>query len=95
MATFALSLLLVPYAIVVVIFLVFALLNVYHLVHYGATTRVSFVFTFVFLAGSVIILAASWWYLRDAEWSSQIVLSLFNGAPPATGPADLAPHLAP
>lgn len=71
--------LLIPYAFVVGIFLLYALFNVYHLVYYGATSRVSFVFTFTFLAGAVIIMAVSWWVLKDYNWAQTVVFAPFGG----------------
>lgn len=76
--TFTLGLLLIPYFIAVALFLVFATLNVYHLVHYGATTKVGFIFTFVFFAGTVVIAAATLWALSGTNWQQPISLSLFS-----------------
>jgi len=76
--SFSVGLLLIPYGIAVILFLIFALLNVYHLIAYGATTKVSFLFTFVFLAGSSFIAYASWLYLKDIDWSAQIMFQLMQ-----------------
>lgn len=78
--TFPLGLLLIPYLIAVAGFLIFAILNVFHLITYGATTRTSFIFTFVFLAGTVLIAYASWWALNDINWSSSITINLMSSA---------------
>ncbi len=74
--SFSLGLLLIPYFIAVGAFLIFAVLNVYHLITYGATTRTSFLFTFVFLAGTALIAFASWYVLRNVDWSTQIGFNL-------------------
>jgi len=74
--SFSVGLLLIPYFIAVAAFLIFALLNVYHLIAYGATTKVSFLFTFVFLAGSTFIAYVSWMYLKDVDWTAQIMFQL-------------------
>lgn len=76
--TFSLGLLLIPYFIAVGGFLLFAVLNVYHLITYGATTRTSFLFTFMFLAGSALIAYASWYFLSDIDWGKQITLQLMQ-----------------
>ncbi|MEA3249148.1 MAG: hypothetical protein U9Q03_02205 [Patescibacteria group bacterium] len=76
--SFSLGLLLIPYFIAVGGFLLFAALNVYHLITYGATTRTSFLFTFGFLAGSVLIAYASWWFLHDIDWAREITFQLMQ-----------------
>jgi len=77
--SFSLGLLLIPYFIAVGGFLLFAVLNVYHLITYGATTRTSFLFTFIFLAGAVLIAFGSWYFLSGIDWSAPITFSLMQG----------------
>ncbi|MFH1047939.1 MAG: hypothetical protein V1738_06580 [Patescibacteria group bacterium] len=78
--SFALGLLLIPYAIVVLLFSVLAVLNVYHLVHYGATTQTSLLFTLIFVAGTALIALASWQALVGIDWTAGINLNPFAGA---------------
>jgi hypothetical protein len=79
--SFPLGLLLIPYLLVVLLSLLLAVLNVYHLVHYGATTKTSFLFTFVFVAGLVVIAVASWLALGGINWGDSVGFSLFGGGP--------------
>jgi hypothetical protein len=74
MISFPLSLALIPYGLVVIFFAVMAIINVYHLVHYGATTGVSYVVTFLFLAGGVFILFFTWWALQGTDWGRDVGL---------------------
>lgn len=76
--SFSLGLLLIPYFVAVGAFLLFAVLNVYHLVTYGATTRTSFFLTFVFLAGAAFIAYGSWYFLNGIDWSAQITFNLMQ-----------------
>lgn len=67
-----LSVFLIPYGIVILFFAVFAAINIHHLIRYAATTKVSFVVTFVFLAGSVFLLFFSWSTLHKIDWQQEI-----------------------
>lgn len=80
MFAFPISYFLVPYGLVVLFFAIMAIVNVYHLVHYGATTGVSFVVTFLFLAGAAFILFFTWQAAGTADWSQQITFSPLNFA---------------
>lgn len=79
--SFTVGLLLIPYAIVVLLFFLLAILNMYHLVRYGATTRTSFLFTFVFVAGTAIIAFVSWQVLGGIDWSASFGFNPFAGSP--------------
>lgn len=75
MLSFPLSLILLPYGIVVILFLLLAVYNVYNLVRYGATTNASFLATFCFLAGATFVLFFTWHALREVDWGQQIDLA--------------------
>lgn len=81
MLVFPLSLLLVPYAIIVAIFLLFAALNVLHLVHYGETTHVSFILTAVFFLGTVLVVSVTWFALSDVDWTRPVSVGFAQHAP--------------
>ncbi|KPJ84991.1 hypothetical protein AMJ57_04855 [Parcubacteria bacterium SG8_24] len=68
----SLSALLIPYALAIVFFMIFAAFNIHHLMRYGATTRVSYIITFIFLSGSVLLLFISWQMLGGVDWSQQM-----------------------
>jgi|GEM_PF-1130513 hypothetical protein len=76
MISIPLSATLLLYAAVVGFFAVLAVVNVMHLVRYGATTRVSFIITFLFLAGAAVILFATWQLLAFTDWTQPISVSL-------------------
>ena len=77
MYSFPLILVLIPYGIIVVIFLFMALYSIHNLVRYGATTGGSFLATFAFLAGAVFVFFFTWQALIGTDWSQRIVI----GAP--------------
>ncbi|MBU0625711.1 hypothetical protein KKF05_05220 [Patescibacteria group bacterium] len=78
--SFSLGLLLIPYLLAILLFLVLAVLNVYHLIRYGATTGTSFVFTFIFMAGAVIIAFVSWQMLAQIDWTTSVGFSLYSSS---------------
>jgi L-cystine uptake protein TcyP (sodium:dicarboxylate symporter family) len=75
MISFPLSLVLIPYGIVLLLFALLAAYSVHNLVKYGATTNTSFVATFSFLAGAVFVLFFTWQALQGTDWSQEINLS--------------------
>ena len=74
MITFPFSFVLIPYGLFLAVFLIFALINVYHMVHYGATTFISFLVTFAFMAGSAFILYFTWQLLAGVDWGMPVEL---------------------
>ena len=76
MVSLTLAAFLIPYAIVAVLVLLFAVVNLTHLIHYGATTATSFVVTFAYLAGIVFLGYFTWAALGGVDWSFPIVLSM-------------------
>lgn len=72
MISFPLSLVLIPYGIIVLLFVLLAAYSVYNLVRYGATTNASFVATFSFLAGAVFVMFFTWQGLRGTDWTQEI-----------------------
>lgn len=77
MLDFPLAVALIPYALTVIFFVVLAVIHVYHLVHYGATSSVSFIVTFMFLAGGAFILFFTWQALASTDWSQRISFTPF------------------
>jgi len=80
--TFSLSLALIPYGLIAAFVAAFAIFNIHHLVHYGATTRLSYVITAVFLFGVAFISILTWYQLRGVDWKQPISLT-----PRISGPA--------
>lgn len=67
-----LSVILIPYGLLVLIFAIFALVSLFHLIRYGSLTFFSFFVTFIFLAGTVLILYSTAFLLVDTDWSIPI-----------------------
>ena len=76
MITIPLSLFLIPYGFVVLFFLLLAFINIFHIIHYGATTQVSFIVTFLFLAGAAYILFFTWQTLGGVDWNHEIIIGI-------------------
>jgi hypothetical protein len=77
MLSFPLILILIPYGIIVALFLFIAAYSVHNLVRYGATTGSSFMATFAFLAGAVFVFFLTWQSLAGTDWNHVISI----GAP--------------
>lgn len=75
-----LGILLIPYAIGILFFLIFAFFNVYHLVRFGFMSFSAFLATFIFLAASVLLLWFSWQYVATVNWQEAMLLG--EVAPP-------------
>ena len=73
--SFAFGLILIPYALVLGLCLGYAAFAIHHLIHYGATTRLSFLVTFSYLAGTVFILFFTWQTLAGVNWSEPIEIA--------------------
>lgn len=87
MITFPFAAILVPYALVLLFAAVMAVINVTHLIHYGATTRVSFLITFIFLAGAALIVFTTWKMTEETNWMQPVSFNVpaapWQGAPPS------------
>lgn len=76
MLSFPLILILIPYGIVVALFLFIAAYSVHNLVRYGATTTGSFLATFAFLAGATFVFFFTWQALANTDWERPINIGL-------------------
>jgi hypothetical protein len=74
MIELSLYLLLGTYAVLVVIFLIFAIINLYHLLAFGFISFESFFMTFIFIAGIVLILFITYKLGLEIDWSQSITL---------------------
>ncbi|MEY4722893.1 MAG: hypothetical protein RLZZ324_406 [Candidatus Parcubacteria bacterium] len=83
--SFPFALILIPYAVILMFFAVFATVNVFHLVGHGADTGVSFVVTFLFLAGAGCVLFFTWQGVRDVDWSTPVSFSIPSLSPGSFG----------
>ena len=69
----SLSLLLIPYALVVAIFIIFTLINIYHIANSAAMTAVSFTVTFFILALGVLTIYGTWYLLQNVDWGQPLL----------------------
>ena len=84
MITFPLSLALIPFAIVLLLTMFVASISTMHLIRYGATTKISFVVTFTFFAGTVLLLFFTWFNLRSVDWQQPVTIG--SSSPAAESP---------
>ena len=76
MFTLPLYFALIPFAVVVGYVALMSFLNIVHIIHYGATTFVSFVVTFAFLVGAAGICFVTYNRLLDTDWRQPVELNL-------------------
>lgn len=67
-----LAILLIPYAFLILCFFVFAFFNLFHMIVYGYISASSFMATFLFLAGTAIIIYLSYSLGMGIDWSTPI-----------------------
>lgn len=73
----------IPYSVILYVylglvglFIIFCLVDLYHVVRFGFLNSTTVGMTFVFIAGSAILLFISYTYLKDIDWSQQIIIEL-------------------
>jgi len=74
MIEISLYVLLIAYGLVVAAFIVFALFNLYHLFSFGFLSFLGFFMTFIFLAGTVLILFITYTLASQIDWSQTIII---------------------
>jgi len=65
---------LIFYGILAAIFVIMALVNLFHLFAYGFLSYLSFLMTFIFLAGTVLILFITYKLGLQIDWSQTFIL---------------------
>lgn len=65
--------LLIVYAIFLIVFFTFFVINFWHIFLTGTTTFNSFVVTFLVLALSVFTLFGTWYFLQDIQWHEPLI----------------------
>jgi len=65
------------YLLFIFIWLIFSLVALFHMVKYGQINFMTFITTFAYIAGSVVILSFSYDYLSHIDWS--VGLTIFQG----------------
>ena len=69
----SLSLILIPYGLLLAIFAIFSIVSLLHLVRYGSRTFFSFFVTFIYLAGTVLLLYSTAFLLSDVDWATSLI----------------------
>lgn len=67
-----LSIFLIAYLIFLFLFGVFAIFSIYHLARFVPPSSVAFFTTYIFLAGTAIILFATWQALVEVDWTQTV-----------------------
>lgn len=71
--------LLIPFALVALVSLFFSLVDVSHLLRYGARNGIGFLATFFYVSGVAVIAFLTWRYLPDIAWTEPT--NLLGGVP--------------
>ncbi|MBU0531205.1 hypothetical protein KJ910_01785 [Patescibacteria group bacterium] len=75
MTSFPIFYFLFPYALFLLVFIVFSLFNVYHLLRYGIYNFNLYVLCTVYMAGTLLILGASVIMILQFDWTVPLQLS--------------------
>lgn len=78
MITLPFYFLLILYAIFLIIFFTFFIINFGHLIATGTNTLGSFIITFTIIALSVLTLFGTWYYLQGTDWQQSITVLNFE-----------------
>jgi len=75
--TFSLSILLIPYFILLFVWFLFSIVAVYHMVKYGFKTFATFFSIFLYIGVSLFILVFSYLYINKIDWNVDV--AVFDG----------------
>ncbi len=73
--TFPFVLVFIPYGLLVVGLGILATFAIYHLLHYGATARVSLGATIVFIAGALFLFGLTAEFLQGTDWRQPVIIA--------------------
>ncbi|MBD3360055.1 MAG: hypothetical protein GF365_05115 [Candidatus Buchananbacteria bacterium] len=68
----SMSVLLIAYGVLVLAFLIFALVNLYHILKFGFLGFESFFVTFIFIAGTILVLFITYKLGVEIDWTQTI-----------------------
>lgn len=74
MIEISLSAYLIIYGVLIAIFVAMAVVNLFHLFAYGFLSYLSFLMTFLFLAGTVLILFITYKLGLQIDWNQTFIL---------------------
>ncbi len=66
------------YLLFVVVWIIFSFIALFHIIKYGQVNFLTFFTTFIYIAGSIVILYLSYGYLSQIDW--EIGLTIFQGS---------------
>ncbi len=81
MPDFPISFFLIPYAVFIVIFLIFSFFNIYHLLRYGIYNFALYLLSVIYIGGTIFIIGASYILLSDYSWAASFSLDTIIGEP--------------
>lgn len=64
---------LIPLALVFVLYIAFSIVDFIHLFQFGSFTFLSFVVTFCYIGGTAIIAAAAYTALQPIDWNAPLI----------------------
>lgn len=66
--------LLIAYAIFLLIFFTFFIINLLHIILTGTTTFNSFLATFIIIALTVLTIFGTWYFLQNTDWQQPLTV---------------------
>jgi len=70
--TFPLSIFLIPYFILLAVWLILSLVAVFHMLKFGFKTFATFVSVFLYIGVSLIMLNVSYYYIKGIDWNANV-----------------------
>ncbi len=74
MLTIPLYILLIIYAIFLIVFFTFFVINLFHIIFTGTNTFTSFIATVLVISLSVLTLYTTWYYLQNTDWTQSVTI---------------------
>lgn len=74
--TIPLFIFLILYGLFLVVFAIFSLINITHIINTGSSSWASLLITFLIIALTILIFFGTWYFLRHTDWSYTV--TIFN-----------------
>jgi len=72
--TFQLSILLIPYLLFLLLWLIFSLVAVYHMMKFGFKNFTTFFTTFIFIGIAILMLTTTYNFIEQIDWKTEITI---------------------
>ncbi|MCK4554263.1 hypothetical protein KAU19_04855 [Candidatus Parcubacteria bacterium] len=72
--TFSLSILLIPYLLFLLLWLIFSIVAVYHMMKFGFKNFTTFFTTFIFVGVSILMLMTTYDFISQIDWQTQVTI---------------------